>query len=154
MCACHSYHMCFHVSAVLFQCREEHQHAISSHDRSCCTCTFPGSNHLDSALPFTTPPPLFFTSVLCISNFNYSFMYPAVFWNIAPAYNKNRLNKSLISSICAIVSDLLEDVIILSRVSLGNATRINVDSPDLTRKFIGTIVEITHNRYYTHFRVW
>jgi hypothetical protein len=28
-----------------------------------------------------------------------------------------------------------------------------VDSPDLTRKFIGTIVEITHNRYYTHFRV-
>jgi hypothetical protein len=26
---------------------------------------------------------------------------------------------------------------------------INVDSPDLTRKFIGTIVEITHNRYNT-----
>jgi hypothetical protein len=37
---------------------------------------------------------------------------------------------------------------------LGNATRINVDSPDLTRKFIGTIVEITHNRYNTQFRVW
>jgi hypothetical protein len=30
---------------------------------------------------------------------------------------------------------------------------INVDSPDLTRKFIGTIVEITHNRYNTQFRV-
>jgi hypothetical protein len=29
---------------------------------------------------------------------------------------------------------------------------INMDSPDLTRKFIGTIVEITHNRYYTLFR--
>jgi hypothetical protein len=29
----------------------------------------------------------------------------------------------------------------------------NVDSPDLTREFIGTTVEITHNRYYTHFRV-
>jgi hypothetical protein len=29
----------------------------------------------------------------------------------------------------------------------------NVDSPDLTRKFIGTIVEITHNRYNTQFRV-
>jgi uncharacterized FlaG/YvyC family protein len=30
---------------------------------------------------------------------------------------------------------------------------INVDSPDLTRKFIGTIAEITHNRYNTQFRV-
>jgi hypothetical protein len=30
---------------------------------------------------------------------------------------------------------------------------VNVDSPDLTRKFIGTIVEITHNKYNTHFRV-
>jgi hypothetical protein len=30
----------------------------------------------------------------------------------------------------------------------------NVDSPDLTRKFIGTIVEITHNRYNTQFRFW
>jgi hypothetical protein len=30
---------------------------------------------------------------------------------------------------------------------------INVDSPDLTRKFIGTIVEITHNRCNTQFRV-
>jgi hypothetical protein len=30
----------------------------------------------------------------------------------------------------------------------------NVDSPDLTRKFIGTIVEITHNRYNTQFHVW
>jgi hypothetical protein len=30
----------------------------------------------------------------------------------------------------------------------------NVDSSDLTRKFIGTIAEITHNRYYTQFRVW
>jgi hypothetical protein len=29
----------------------------------------------------------------------------------------------------------------------------NVDSSDLTREFIVTIVEITHNRYYTHFRV-
>jgi hypothetical protein len=29
----------------------------------------------------------------------------------------------------------------------------NVDSSDLTRKFIGTIVEITHNSYNTHFRV-
>jgi hypothetical protein len=31
---------------------------------------------------------------------------------------------------------------------------INVDYPDLTRKFIGTMVEIAHNRYYTQFRVW
>jgi hypothetical protein len=30
---------------------------------------------------------------------------------------------------------------------------INVDSPDLMRKFISTIVEITHNRYNTLFRV-
>jgi hypothetical protein len=29
----------------------------------------------------------------------------------------------------------------------------NVDSSDSTRKFIGTMVEITHNRYYTQFRV-
>jgi hypothetical protein len=29
-----------------------------------------------------------------------------------------------------------------------------VDSPDLTREFIGTTVEITHNRYYTQFSVW
>jgi hypothetical protein len=29
----------------------------------------------------------------------------------------------------------------------------NVGSSDLTRKFIGTIAEITHNRHYTQFRV-
>jgi hypothetical protein len=29
----------------------------------------------------------------------------------------------------------------------------NVDSSDLTREFIGTIVEITHNSYKTQFRV-
>jgi hypothetical protein len=33
------------------------------------------------------------------------------------------------------------------------AIRINVDSPDLTREFIRTLSEITHNRYHTHFRV-
>jgi hypothetical protein len=42
---------------------------------------------------------------------------------------------------------------ILSRALLGNATTINVDSPDLTRKFIGTIAEITHNKYNTLFCV-
>jgi hypothetical protein len=30
---------------------------------------------------------------------------------------------------------------------------INVDSPDLTREFIATMVEITHNRYNTQFSV-
>jgi hypothetical protein len=40
--------------------------------------------------------------------------------------------------------------LILSRALLGNATTINVDSPDLTRKFIGTIAEITRNSYNTH----
>jgi hypothetical protein len=45
-----------------------------------------------------------------------------------------------------------QKVKVLSRVYLHVAT-INVDSPDLTRKFIGTIAEITHNRYNTQFRV-
>jgi hypothetical protein len=31
---------------------------------------------------------------------------------------------------------------------------INVDSPDLTRKFIWTIAEITRNSYNTQFRIW
>jgi hypothetical protein len=30
----------------------------------------------------------------------------------------------------------------------------NVDSSDLTRKFIWTIAENTRNSYNTHFRVW
>jgi hypothetical protein len=42
---------------------------------------------------------------------------------------------------------------ILSRVLFLHMATINVDSPDLTRKFIGTIAEITRNRYNTHFRV-
>jgi hypothetical protein len=37
---------------------------------------------------------------------------------------------------------------------LLHVATINVDSPDLTRKFIWTIAEITHNRYNTLFRVW
>jgi hypothetical protein len=44
-------------------------------------------------------------------------------------------------------------VTVLSRVLSGQRDNNNVDSSDLTRKFIGTIAEITHNRYYTHFRV-
>jgi hypothetical protein len=42
---------------------------------------------------------------------------------------------------------------ILSRALLGNATTINVDSSDLTRKFIGTMVEITRNSYNTLSRI-
>jgi hypothetical protein len=44
-------------------------------------------------------------------------------------------------------------IIILSRVLPARGNN-NVDSSDLTRKFIGTMVEITHNSYNTHFRVW
>jgi hypothetical protein len=63
--------------------------------------------------------------------------------------------------ILIILSTLLPDShvdgiirIILSRVLLGSAATIYVDSSDLTRKFIWIIVEITHNRYYILFHVW
>jgi hypothetical protein len=46
----------------------------------------------------------------------------------------------------SLFSPLLSNI--LSRVFLHVAT-INVDSPDLTRKFIATIAEITHNSYNT-----
>jgi hypothetical protein len=36
---------------------------------------------------------------------------------------------------------------------LWHVATINVDSPGLTRKFIGTIAEITRNEYNTHFHV-
>jgi hypothetical protein len=44
--------------------------------------------------------------------------------------------------------------IIYCHVFYLHVATIYVDSPDLTRKFIWTIAEITHNRYNTHFRVW
>jgi hypothetical protein len=44
--------------------------------------------------------------------------------------------------------------IIVTRFATRQRDNNNVGSSDLTREFIGTIAEITHNRYYTQFRVW